>query len=194
MDQIISTEWGSARALETLFFHSLNEPCEHTLNLTDAGVKSLLLFLREEAQVASEQQKVFKFAGRPERRVKELSKLRAACPAAAFGNVRGYGRCRASHLARQTVPLRFRKGGCRRVDSQRQRMASLPDLQLSVILHCLDNQLSIFRSYLQPKTSNRSQQVALTGISHDVNSQPKPLFSYGKLKTDNCQPVRGTPC
>jgi hypothetical protein len=152
---ISSTERDSARARGALLlFHPLDQASEHALDFTDAGVESLLLFLREEAQVAREQQKVFKFACRPDRCVKELPKFRLTRPAATLGNVRRYGRGGASHLARQSVSLWFGKGGGGRVDPQNEGMALLPDLQLSVILHNRDNQLTIFLSYLQLKTDN----------------------------------------
>lgn len=152
---ISSTEWGSTRARGALLlFHSLDQAREHALDSTDAGVENLLLFLREEAQIAREQQGVFQFACRPDRDVEELPKLRLTRPAATLGNVRGYRRGGTSHLARQAVSLRFGKGGGGRVDPQNEGMALLPHLQLSVILHNRDNQLTIFFSDLQLNTEN----------------------------------------
>ena len=205
MHQISSTDGGSACVHGTLFLHSLNQPCEHALDFTDAGVECLLLFFRQESQVAREQQEVFEFACRSERCVEELPKLRRTCPAATFGNVRGYGRRGTSHLAIQTVTLRFRKGGRRRVDSQREGMAPLPYFQLSIILHSADNQLSIFNSYSQVETVHRLKKLALPELfcpaAAETNICFSPsanvlatnhtsiFFSYGQLKTDNCQPI-----
>ena len=148
-------ERGSARARGALLlFHSLDQASEHALDFTDAGVENLLLFLGEEAQVACEQQKVFKFACRPDRCVEKLPKFRLTGPTATFGNVRGHGRGGTSHLARQAVSLRFGKGGGGRVDPQNEGMALLPYFQLSVILHNSDNELTIFLSHLQLNTDN----------------------------------------
>ena len=145
-----SSKARGARAL----FHSLDQPSKHTLDFTNAGVESLLLFLRQEAQVASEQQKVFKFGCRPDGDVQELSKLGRTRSAAALSNVRGHRRGGTPHLARQAVSLQFGKGGGGRVDSQNEGMAFLPYLQLSIILHNRDNQMTKFFSYLQLNTEN----------------------------------------
>jgi hypothetical protein len=215
--QISSTEGDSACVHGTLLFHSLNQPCEHALDFTDAGVECLLLFFRQESQVAGEQQEVFKFACRSERCVEELPKLRLTCPAATFGNVRRYGRRGTPHLASQTVTLRFRKGGRRRVDSQREGMAPLPYFQLSIVLHSTDNQLLIFSSDSQLKTVHPVKRVALLepfrpataqtnicflpdAINHPnslannqsnilITNHRNILFSHGKLKTENCPPI-----
>ena len=227
MDQISSIDWGSASGRKTLIFHSLNQPREHALDFTDAGVESLLLLPRNEPQVARKQQKVFQFARRPKRSVEELPKFRLPRPPTTFGDICRDGCCGPSHLTCQAVPLRFRKGGRRRVDSQDERMAALPYFQLSVVLHGSDNQLSIFSSYLQQKTAGASKKqvsaqilrvgvgqtkmsiclpqlntdnrqplpaLRADGVLPDANNQPNTFFSYGQLKTDNCQPFRGASC
>jgi hypothetical protein len=137
-----------------LLFHSLNKACEHPFDFTNARVKSLLLFLREESQVARKQQKVFKFACRSERRVQELPKFRLTGPPATFSNVRGHRRGGTPHLAGQTVPLRFGKCGGGRVNPQSKGMALLPHFLWSVILHTGYNQLSIFVLDLQLNTES----------------------------------------
>jgi hypothetical protein len=173
-----------------LFFHSLNKAGEHPLDFTNAHVKSLLLLLRKESQVARKQQKVFEFARGPERCVQELPKFRPTSPAATLRNVRRHRRGGTPHLAGQTIPLRFGKCGRGRVNPQGEGMALLPNLQWSVILHSLYNQLFIFFSDLQPNTANRQPRKlnSCTGIKNEnenVNVNEKNLFiSLFLLKTE----------
>jgi len=137
-----------------LLFHSLNKAGEHALDFTNAHVKSLLLLLRKESQVARKQQKVFEFACGPERCVQELPKFCPPSPAATLRNVRRYGRRSTPHLAGQTVSFRFGKCGRRRVNPQSEGMALLPHLQWPIILHNGYNPLSIFASDLQLNTES----------------------------------------
>jgi len=178
-----------------LLFHSLNKAGEHPLDFTNAHVKSLLLLLRKESQVARKQQKVFEFACGPERCVQELPKFRPTSPAATLRNVRRYGRGSTPHLAGQTVSFRFGECGGGRVNPQSEGMALLPHLQWSVILHNRYNQLSIFFSDLQLNTANRQPRKlnSCTGIKNEnenvnvnVNVNEKNLFiSLFLLKTED---------
>ena len=150
-----SSERSSARARGARsLLHSLDQASKHALDFPYAGVQSRLLFLREEAQITSKQQKVLELACGPGRNVKKLAKLSLTRSTATLGNVRGYRRGGTSHLACQAVSLRFGKGGGGGVDPKNEGMALLPHLQLSVILHNTDNELTIFRSYLQLDTEN----------------------------------------
>ena len=188
VDRISSTGWGSTRGRKALIFHSLNQPREHAFDFTDAGVESLLLFLREEPQVARKQKKVFKFACRPKRCVEKLPKLRSTCSAATLGDVCGYRRRSTPHLVRQAVSLRFREGSRRRVDPQDKRMAALPYFQLSVILHVSDNQLSIFPSYLQQKIAGPSKERVSAQLLRVGLGQTKMSICHRQLSSDNRQP------
>jgi len=173
-----------SRHVSTLL-HSMDQARKHSFYLTDTGVKSLLLFISQESQIASEQEKVLQLSGGAYGDVQELPELRRTCSAATLGNVRRYRGGGTSHLAGQPVSFGFWKGSGRRINSKSQRMALLPNLQLPVILHGENNQTTIFLSYLQLKTENCQPVV----LSCEAEPTCQVFFScfHLRLHTDNCQ-------
>jgi len=134
--------------------HALDQPGKHSLDFGDAGFQTSVLSLRKKVEIASQQQKVFKFTGRTCRIVKKLAEFCLAGTSTALGNIGGNRSSRPPHLACEPVPLGIWKSGRRRIDSDHKRMALLPDFQLLEILHAATSQIPPLFIYLQLNTDN----------------------------------------
>ena len=86
--------------------------------------------------------------------MKKLPKFRSTSPAASFGDIRRHRCCCSPHLTREPVSLRLREGRRRRVNTQSERMAFLPNAQLLKVLHIKATQFLLNCVYLQLKTNN----------------------------------------
>jgi hypothetical protein len=119
----------------TITVHSLDQAGQHAANLVQCGIKSFVLFLREQPEVTGKQQKILQFTCRSGGEIQELTELGLAASRATFRDV-GRDRSRRSpHLAGNAIPLRIRERASRHVDAQDKRMTPLPYPELLEILH-----------------------------------------------------------
>jgi hypothetical protein len=133
--------------------HSLDQSRQHEPYVVEGSVESIVLFLRKKAQVARQEEEVFQFACGAGGHVQKLTKFGSTSPSASLRDVRRDRKRSSPHLAGNTVSLVFRKGRCSAVDTQNQRMAFLPDLELLVVLHGVITQKEA-GVYLQLITKN----------------------------------------
>lgn len=137
-----------------LLAHALDQPDKHSLDFSDAGLQTSMLSFCKKAQITSQQQEVFEFARRTCGIVKKLAEFCLAGTSAALRNIGGNRSGRPPHLTCESVALRIRESGRRRIDSDHKRVALLPDFQLLEILHASTSQISPLYVYLQLNTDN----------------------------------------
>jgi hypothetical protein len=133
--------------------YPLYQAGQHATNFVQGVVESFVLFVRQQSEVAREQQKILQLARRAGRVVQKLTKLGLAATTATLRDV-CRDRSRSSpHLACDAVPLGVWERARRHVNAQDERMALLPGPKLLKILHRA-SRTSDSSVYLQLNTNN----------------------------------------
>src|SRR5579859_6245755 len=70
--------------------YPLDQAGQHAADFVQSGIEGLVLFFREQSEVACEQQKILQFARRSRREIQELAKLGLATASATLGDICGH--------------------------------------------------------------------------------------------------------
>jgi hypothetical protein len=135
---------------------TLEQSREHFLYFEKFAFGFLVSAGFEQSEIAGEEKKVLKLAGRSHGDIQELSKLGAPFSATPFRNVCWYGTGRATDLAAEAKSLIRWEFTREFIRLESQFMTPAPNLQLAEILHVL-TPLGYFEpqlNYLQLTTNN----------------------------------------
>jgi hypothetical protein len=145
---------------------SLEQCSQHFLDLEQLRLNAEMLSLLDHFQVAGEQKKILKFAGRAQGCVQKLPQFCLPPPNAPLCDVCWDGACRPANLTAHAEPLVGGQLTGYRVHLQHECMAAAPDIEFAEVLHdtplfpASESNLLI-TNYLEPITESTS------GGAHD---------------------------
>ena len=111
------------------------EATQHALDLLQRLKQLLLNRFRDEGEIEAQDRFAFELAGRSDRDVEELAKLRVAAASAALRDVRADRDRRATHLALEAIFLCSRIAYGHFVNRLSKPPRALPDLKVPEVLH-----------------------------------------------------------
>jgi hypothetical protein len=142
---------------ESARVHLLDQPSQHPPDFEETCIQRGMLLVGEESKVAGEEKEVFQLTRGSRRNMEELAEFRPAGSGASFRDISRHRRCRSPHLAGDSISFVFRKRRSRGINTQGQRMAIAPDLELLIVLHTVSLTYTFIYIYLQLRTNNCQQ-------------------------------------